>query len=295
MKIFDCTTYHSEDLMLDVRFNILDEHVHKFIIIESEYSHSGQKKKLNFNIDNFKKFKDKIIYLPIRNEPEGIEKITNETDSFHKKRMNSIKRIEQSYDFMINGIKDASDEDLIVLSDNDEIPNFNSTDFKRSKKNILIFKQLFFYYKFDLLYDRLLWHGSRACKKKYLKSFSWLKNIKNKKYPLWRLDTYFSPLKQRNLDIINNGGWHFTNVKDAEDLFIKLSNYGHHNEFEATGYTVDDLKKHINDKIVTFNHFADKTDDNSKYDYNYKLKNIDYKLLPEYLTLNKDKYREWFD
>ena len=87
MKIFDCTTYHSEDLMLDVRFNILDEHVHKFIIIESEYSHSGQKKKLNFNIDNFKKFKNKIIYLPIRNEPEGIEKITNETDSFHKKRI----------------------------------------------------------------------------------------------------------------------------------------------------------------------------------------------------------------
>ena len=50
MKIFDCTTYHSEDLMLDVRFNILDEHVHKFIIVESEYSHSGQKKKLNFDI-----------------------------------------------------------------------------------------------------------------------------------------------------------------------------------------------------------------------------------------------------
>jgi len=209
--------------------------------------------------------------------------------------MNSIKRIEQSYDFMINGIKDASDDDLIVLSDNDEIPNFNSDDFKKSKKNILIFKQLFFYYKFDLLYDRLLWHGSRACKKKYLKSFSWLKNIKNRKYPLWRFDTYFTPLKQRNLDIVNNGGWHFTNVKNAEDLFIKLSNYGHHNEFEATGYTIDNLKKHINDKIVTFNHFADKTDDNSKYDYNYKLKNIDHKLLPEYLTLHKDRYKEWFD
>ena len=295
MKIFDCTTYHSEDLMLDVRFNILNEHVHKFIVVESEYSHSGQKKKLNFNIDNFKKFKDKIIYLPIRNEPDGIEKITNEVDSFHIKRMNSIKRIEQSYDFMINGIKDASDDDLIVLSDNDEIPNFNSDDFKKSKKNILIFKQLFFYYKFDLLYDQLLWHGSRACKKKYLKSFSWLKNIKNRKYSLWRFDTYFTPLKLRNLNIVNNGGWHFTNIKNAEDLFVKLSNYGHHNEFEATGFTVDDLKKHINDKIVTFNHFADKTDDSSKYDYNYKLKNIDHKLLPEYLTLHKDKYKEWFD
>ena len=78
MKIFDCTTYHSEDLMLDVRFNILDKHIHKFIVVESEYTHSGQKKKLNFDINNFKKFKDKIIYLPIRNEPDGIQKITNE-------------------------------------------------------------------------------------------------------------------------------------------------------------------------------------------------------------------------
>ena len=86
MKIFDCTTYHSEDLMLDVRFNILNEHVHKFIIVESEYSHSGQKKKLNFNIDNFKKFKDKIIYLVIKNEPKGILDTSNpEKLRLHKK------------------------------------------------------------------------------------------------------------------------------------------------------------------------------------------------------------------
>ncbi len=54
MKIFDCTTYYSEDLMLDVRFNVLNEDVYKFIIIESKYSHSGEKKELNFNINNFK-------------------------------------------------------------------------------------------------------------------------------------------------------------------------------------------------------------------------------------------------
>ena len=76
------------------------------------------------------------------------------------------------------------------------------------------------------------WYGSRASKKKNLKSFSWLKNIKNKIYPYWRLDTYFSNYKARNIDIIDDGGWHFTNVKSAEDLFIKLSNFGHHNEFK---------------------------------------------------------------
>ena len=77
MKVFDCTTYYSEDLMLDVRFNILNDYVHKFIIVESKYSHSGERKKLNFDINNFKKFKDKIIYLVIEDEPKNIEKISD--------------------------------------------------------------------------------------------------------------------------------------------------------------------------------------------------------------------------
>ena len=199
MKIFDCTTYHSEDLMLDVRFNILNEHVYKFIVIESEYSHSGQKKKLNFNIDNFKRFKDKIIYLTIKNEPKGILDASNPESSDYIKRLNSLKRIEQSYDYMMNGINEASDEDLIILSDNDEIPNLSSKQLRLSNKKIIIFNQLFCHYKFNLLYDLIPWYGSRACKKKYLKSFTWLKNLKNKKYPFWRIDTLFSNYKEINV------------------------------------------------------------------------------------------------
>ena len=166
MKIFDCTTYYSEDLMLDVRFNVLNEDVYKFIIVESKYSHSGKKKELNFNINNFKKFKDKIIYLVIEKEPENLDYSVNLANQSSIKRMNSIKRIEQSYNFMMHGIKDATEDDLIVLSDNDEIPNLKSNQFKKSKKDIFIFKQLFFYYKFNLLYDLMPWHGTKACKKK---------------------------------------------------------------------------------------------------------------------------------
>ena len=72
MKIFDCTTFYSEHMMMDIRFNILDKHVHKFVVVESLFSHSGEKKKLNFDIKNYPKFKDKIIYLVIEKEPEGI-------------------------------------------------------------------------------------------------------------------------------------------------------------------------------------------------------------------------------
>ena len=292
MKIFDCTTFYSEDLMLDVRFNILDPYVHKFIVVESIYSHSGRKKSLNFDINKFQKFKDKIIYLSIEDEPEGI--IKSDNISSGTKRMNSIKRIEQSYNFMMNGIYEANDDDLICISDNDEIPNFDSNFFKNSFNDILIFEQLFFYYKFNLYYDLMPWYGTKACKKKKLKSFAWLRNLKNKKYPIWRFDTFFSDLKQINLQIVKNGGWHFTNVKTPEEIFEKLSNFGHHNEFEESGISINDIKKSISEKTVNYDHTAD-LKKNNKYDGRYKLKIIDDKFLPSYLVNNKKNYEKWFE
>ena len=291
MKIIDCTTYYSEDLMLDVRFNILNQYVDKFIITESKFSHSGREKPLNFNINNFPKFKDKIEYLVIENEPEGIDFSNNSSST---KRMNSLLRIEQSYNFMFDAIKDASDNDLICLSDNDEIPNFNSNHFKNSQNDIYIFKQLFFYYKFNLFYDLMPWYGTKACKKKKLLSFSWLRNLKNKKYPFWRLDTFFSNSKQTNLKIVDDGGWHFTNLKTAEEIYTKLSNFGHHNEFDASGVTAKDIQKCINNRVVNYNHQADKSEGN-KYNANYKLQLVGDEILPNYLTNNKDKYKDWFD
>ena len=293
MKIYDCTTFYSEDMMLDLRFNILNEHVHKFVVVESTFSHSGNKKKLNFDINNYPKFKDKIIYKVIDFEPPNLHKITEEK-TFYLKRINSLKRIELSYNFMQNAISEADDNDLIILSDNDEIPNLNSESFKKSKKNLIIFKQLFFYYKFNLLYELMPWFGSRACKKKNLKSFSWLKNIKNKQYPFWRIDAYFSELKNTNVDIIKDGGWHFTNVKSPEEIFEKMKNFGHHDEFDISGITLEDIKKKIKEKKVFYNHFADKQN-LDKWKYEHELKNIGFELLPNYLRENKDKYKNWLD
>ena len=292
MKIIDCTTYYSEDLMLDIRFNILNEFVDKFIIVESKFSHSGQPKKLNFDINKFQKFKDKIEYLIIENEPDGI--IENIENSSEIKRKNSLLRIEQSYNFIMNALDDVDDNDLVCLSDNDEIPNFNSEYFKKSNNDIFIFKQLFFYYKFNLFYDLIPWYGTKACRKKKLLSFSWLRNLKNKKYPFWRVDTLFSNLKHMNLQIVEDGGWHFTNIKTAKDIYTKLSNFGHHNEFDVSGISVEDIQKCIDNKIVNYDHKADKSLE-KKYNANYKLRVVDDKILPNYLVKNKNKFKEWFD
>ena len=293
MKIYDCTTFYSEHMMLDVRFHVLNDYVEKFIVTESLYSHSGQPKKLNFDINNYPKFKDKIIYLVIDQEPNDLIKIENTKEHQGLKRINSLKRIELSYNYMMKATENLANDDLIILSDNDEIPNLNSKQFKQSNKNVFIFKQLFFYYKFNLLYDLMPWFGSKACKKKSLKSFSWLRNLKSKKYSFWRLDTYFNENKLTNLEIIKDGGWHFTNIKTPEELYIKMTNFGHHNEFELSGLTVEDLRKKIDDDVVFYNHFSDQTDQN-KWNYDYKLKKINIDLLPKYLQDNSEKFKEWF-
>ena len=293
MKIYDCTTFYSEHMMLDVRFHVLNDYVEKFIVTESLYSHSGQPKKLNFDINNYPKFKDKIIYLVIDQEPNDLIKIENTKEHQGLKRINSLKRIELSYNYMMKATENLANDDLIILSDNDEIPNLNSKQFKQSNKNVFIFKQLFFYYKFNLLYDLMPWFGSKACKKKSLKSFSWLRNLKSKKYSFWRLDTYFNENKLTNLEIIKDGGWHFTNIKTPEELYIKMTNFGHHNEFELSGLTVEDLKKKIDDGVVFYNHFLDQADQN-KWNYDYKLKKINIDLLPKYLQDNSEKFKEWF-
>ena len=293
MKIYDCTTFYSEHMMLDVRFHVLNDYVEKFIVTESLYSHSGQPKKLNFDINNYPKFKDKIIYLVIDQEPNDLIKIENTKEHQGLKRNNSLKRIELSYNYMMKATENLANDDLIILSDNDEIPNLNSKQFKQSNKNVFIFKQLFFYYKFNLLYDLMPWFGSKACKKKSLKSFSWLRNLKSKKYSFWRLDTYFNENKLTNLEIIKDGGWHFTNIKTPEELYIKMTNFGHHNEFELSGLTVEDLRKKIDEGVVFYNHFSDQTDQN-KWNYDYKLKKINIDLLPKYLQDNSEKFKEWF-
>ena len=297
MKIFDCTTFYSEDLMMDLRFNILNDYVEKFIVCESTISHSGKKKKLNFDINNYPKFKDKISYVIIDEEPEGIIGQKNGLAKPYEKRKDSLKRINLSYDYMIKAISDASDNDLIILSDNDEIPNLDSKEFKNSNKDIIIFKQLFFYYKLNLLYDLVPWYGSKAARKKKLLSMSWLRNLKNKKYPIWRLDTLFSDTRYINLEIINDGGWHFTNLMTAEKLYEKLTNFGHHDEFELSGMSVNDLQKKIDNKEVFFNHFVDKEKYKERWNFDYKLKKIENEKLPKYLQSDEihSELNQWFD
>jgi len=294
MKIIDCFMYFDEDMMLDLRLNILDKYVSNFIICEATFNHKGLKKKLNFDINKFSKFKNKIIYLVLDKEPSNIKKISPEDNQsvINSKILdNSINRDIGQRNHLIEGIKKFNDEDLILLNDIDEIPNL---EFFKYKSKITIFKQKMIYYKFNLLYPNFFWMGSKICKKKHLLFPQWLRNIKSKKYSWWRIDTLFSNKKYLNINFVEKGGWHFSNIKTPVQIDFKMRNFAHHLEYEESGIDINKLKKKISEKKVFYNHFADKSDSN-KLGYEAELKNLDLNELPKYIIKNKNKYKEWID
>ena len=296
MNIYDCFMYFDEDLLLDLRLNSLNKFVKKFVITEATYTHNGSKKKLNFDINKFKKFKDKIIYIVVDKEPENIQKLCS-GESQEKKGekliLNGMARDYFQRESLKQGLKDTLDEDLILVSDLDEIPNLDEIDFNKIKDNILIFEQKMFYYKLNLFYEDFIWQGTKGTKSKNFLSPQWLRNIKGRKYPKWRIDTYFSQKKYSNLYFINDGGWHFTCLRTPEELEKKLLNFAHHYEFEESGLRIDDLKKLIAQKRVMYDH----TVDQKGYKWSGKsiLKKIDIKSLPKYVSSNLDMYKNWLD
>ncbi len=293
MKIIDCVTYLDENMLLDIRLNVLNQYVDKFVIAESLYTHSGKKKKQNFDINNFPKFKDKIHYILVEDEVENLHDTHESTKYFSGNlRLNSLKRIEKQYNSLDEGVKDSDDEDLILLSDCDEIPNLENLKKENLKNEIILFKQKIFYYKFNLQHLSMEWFGTKACRKKDLKTFNWLRNIKNKKYQFWRLDTFFSKNKYINVKTIENGGWHFSKVKNEKDIYYTLSVYGEHNEFEKSGLDHKKIKELIDNQELYFDHNLDKTS-NYKYSSKIKLTKQNLDVLPKYIRDNHSKYSEW--
>ena len=294
MKIFDCTTYFEEDMMMEIRFNILNQYVDKFIVCEASFSHSGSKKKINFNKNNFPKFKNKIVHLIMENEPENLEQ--NKNSDPRIARSNSIKRINSQRDYIVHSLKEADGDDIIMYSDNDEIPNLSKFDFKNNKEEIIIFKQKLFYYKFNLSYPKIDWFGTKACKFKNLKSITWLRNIKNKKYNIFRLDTFFSEMKYKNVKIIDNGGWHFTNLKTPKELLRKYLNDEMHSEFELKKDNLKDIEYKVKNKFINYDHLTDTKSTNEKKQNNrFELTKTNLNILPNYIQDNLDRYKSWID
>ena len=234
MKIFDCFMYHNEDTVLDVRLNYLDKFVDKFIIVESTFNHKGEKKQLNFDINKFSNFANKINYIILDSQSKEIEKINKDDSENEKSRkfiLNGYRRDHYQRNHISSGLENAKLDDIIIISDIDEIPNLEKIDLKISKKKLIFFNQKMCYYKFNLYHKNYNWFGSRACKKKDLISPRWLRDIKPKSYGFWRLDTLFSKYRYSNIHFVSDGGWHFSYLNTPELIDEKLRSYTHHYEY----------------------------------------------------------------
>ncbi len=296
MKIFDCFMYFDEDVILDVRLNTLYKYVDYFIIVESSFTHKGDKRDLKFNLDNFSKFKDKIIYLIYDKEPTQVDPINKGDDENlrnHKSIFNASYRENGQRNFIIEGIKNAEDDDIILVSDIDEIPNLENVNFSGFKEKLIFFNQEMFYYRFNLKLPNYNWVGTKACKKKHLQSPQWLRNIKDKKYPFYRFDIFFSEIKFFNIRFVNNGGWHFTNLKSADEIRHKFKSYLHHREFDLNPLSVEEINNLIKNHQAIYDLKVDKRA--QKIGHGNKLEKYDLKKLPSYINNNLDKFKDWID
>ena len=267
MAIYDCFQFFNEETVLDLRLNILHESVDFFVIVESTTDHQGNEKKLNFDINKFKKFQKKIIYVVVEDTLETIKKPhIGQNSLVERHQRNCINR----------GLKNCSDNDLVIISDVDEIPNLNKINLFNKKNRYAVFSQKKFDYKLNLVNETEGdWLGSKICLKKNLKSPQWLRDLKFKKYPFWRID------KIRDLQIIKDGGWHFSYLQSPKNLLKKISSFSHGERNRPEFANVENIEKKIKMQKNIFD-----------LGFAYKKIDID-QTFPKYIIENKEKLKEW--
>ena len=298
MKIFDCFMFYDEKTLLDIRLNILNEFIDYFVIVESKYFHNGQKRELNFNINDYPKFKEKIIYKvhdKISSKLEELDQNDDQETETFKLNFNAHARENDQRNFIISGLEQAEENDLILISDVDEIPNLENIDLKKIKNEILMFEQNIFYYKLNRYLPNFIWYGTKACKKRVLESPQWLRNIKNNKYSFFRLDTFFSKRKYINKYFIKNGGWHFSNLKDAENIELKLKSYLHYIDYKFEELGKDKIDFLIKNNKTIYDMYGDKSSKKFGDEKRKTLEKYDISKLPNYIKNNLKKYKDWMD
>ena len=269
-KVYDCITFYQANMLFQLRFEILKDVVDYFVICEANKSHTGLKKEFNFNPKIPEKYKHKIIYIKVTDLPDI--KIKGKKD---------YKLLSLQMENLFKGIKSANQNDLIIFSDEDEIPNpniINSFNYKKYKFGI--FLQNMYYYKLNIMNideGNGNWAGPRICQKKNLKSFFKLRllKIKNLEYPFWRID------KERSIELIKSGGWHFTYLMKPKEISKKIEDMAH-TEFNKEKFKdINSIENNIKNLKDPFNR-----------DLNLKKTEID-ETYPEFIQKNKELYQEW--
>mgnify|MGYP006104488613 FL=1 len=261
--------YFDDDLVLDIRLNTLNKYVDRFVIAEATLDHAGNKKQLNFDIKKFIKFKDRISYIVVEDMPKNVEGVKKNWHPAHIRDQFQRNALERGY-------KNFDDTDLIMISDVDEIPNPKKISEFKIKNKYASFIQKNFQAKINQLnVTEEKWVGTKICQKKYLRSPQWLRNFKNKKRKFWQF------YKDKEPQVILDGGWHFSFLKDYKSIQRKIHSFAHQ-EFNKEALT--DIKQ-IEERVNSGTDIFDRK-------YKYKKIKLD-DQFPNYIIENKLKFKDW--
>ena len=138
------------------------------------------------------------------------------------------------------------------------------------------------------------WCGSRMVKKKKLINPQWLRDIKDRNYPMWRIDTLFSKKKYNNIKFIENGGWHFSYLKNPKGVQNKLKSIRHHIEYDLNPLGESKIENLIKNRKLIYNYRADQRSEN-KFENNETLNILEIKKLPDYIQKNISLFSDWLE
>lgn len=286
--VYDCFMFFNELDLLEIRLNILDPYVDYFVISECDTTFSGNSKKLYYeeNKDRFKKFHHKIIHQVITDCPNNISTMTKKSgnslddicynsivDSVYSHIQYGMNAPQWLRDYfqrecVKRGLVNCSDDDIIMVSDLDEIPseefvkNIHSINLDNTFAHLMMKMSSYF---FNIRKDEE-WFGTKVMKYEYLKT---------------RASNYFRNAKNEGIRIPNAGN-HFTFLGGVEKIKEKCLSYGHAFDFDMNS-VFNNLEYKITNCIDLFGRT------NDRY---FKVELDD--SFPKFIIENKEKYKELF-
>jgi beta-1,4-mannosyl-glycoprotein beta-1,4-N-acetylglucosaminyltransferase len=263
-------------MLLELRFETLWDYVDYFVISEAVYTQVGNSKPLNFDINNFSKYQEKIRYLVVDHFPDGPMDFWN-NENYQR-------------NYLINGLHDAQDQDWILVSDLDEIPRpelikeFEPNRYKRAD-----FEQCAYVYRLNNLSvlsndQPAFWPGSKITTFHHLKSFfKTVTAVRSYKSQGIFRSIHRALFKKFHTQTIHDGGWHFTWMFTLENLILKMENIaeqaGNRQELKNPDY----IEKQINAGLDIVNPKS-----------RYLAQQVSMPQFPRYLVENRLKYSSWF-
>ena len=225
MKVVDCFMFYNELKMLEFRLRLLYDVVDYFVLVESEHTHAGNTKQLHFkdNKDTYSKYLDKIVHVVVSDMPNNGNPWANEN---HQRRCidRGIQRIQ------------LSDNDIVLISDLDEIPNNQMLKamrtHERAVKGVYSLVQDLYYYNLECQVHE---------------KWDYAKLLDYSSYKKCRRDCNRIRGGMGKTRKLLGGGWHFSYFGDIEFIKNKIKNFGHQEFNNAKYLDSTKLEKQIKD------------------------------------------------